>query len=129
MSYKSRCIVLTLIAIATAYTDITMKNCPAQFDISKFNITTDTTVTTMGALIYGSFTSQSDQDQVQEIVVKGDMNALSTYISKMMSPYILFASIFFAFYILSVVCCLFDRSCPPCDSLRRDTDSDPYSTK
>ena len=129
MGYKSTCILLLLIATVTAYTDITMTNCPAQFEINKFNTTNDTTVASLGSLIYGGFTSQSDKDQVQEIVVKGDMSALSSYISKMMSPYIIFASIFFALYILTVLCCLFDRSCPPCESIRRDPDSNPYSSK
>ena len=129
MNYKSTCILLLLITLAYAFTDITMTNCPAQFEISKFNTTNDTTVATLGTLIYGGFTSQSDKDQVEEIVVKGDMNALSIYISKMISPYIIFAAIFFAFYIVTVLCCLFDRSCPPCDSLRRDPDSNPYSSR
>lgn len=129
MSYKSIWTLLTILAIANTYTDITMKNCPAQFDIDQYNTTTDTTVASMGAFIYAGFSSPSDQAQVQEIVVKGDMNALNSYINTMMSPYIIFASIFLAFYIVTVLCCLFDQSCPPCDSIRRDTDSDPYSHK
>ncbi len=129
MGYKSTCVLLLLIAIVTPYTDITMTNCPAQFEINKFNTTNDTTVASIGSLIYGGFTSQGDKDQVQEIVVKGDMNSLSTYIQKMMSPYIIFAVILFVLYILAVICCLFDRSCPPCESIRRDPDNNPYSSK
>ena len=34
MGYKSTCILLLLIATVTAYTDITMTNCPAQFEIN-----------------------------------------------------------------------------------------------
>ena len=36
---------------------------------------------------------------------------------------------FFAFYILVVLGCLFDRSCPPCEILRRNPDAEPYSKK
>jgi hypothetical protein len=45
----------------------------------------------------------------------------------MMVPYIIFGIIYILAYLSIVVCCLFDRSCPPCDSLRRDLDNKPYS--
>ena len=129
MNYKSACVLLTLLTITTTYSDITMLNCPAQFDIAAYNVSSDTTVATMGSFVYAGFTSQSNQDKVQEIVAKGDFDALNAYIFKLAIPYIIFAVIFFAFYIFTVLCCLFDRSCPPCDSIRRDIDNNPYSTR
>lgn len=47
----------------------------------------------------------------------------------MMVPYIIFAVLYFCFYLFTVSCCLFDRSCPPCDSLRRDIDHNPYTPR
>lgn len=129
MNYKSVWILLSILNLITTYTDVTMLNCPAQFDIATYNISTDKTVTTMGSFVYAGFTSQTDQSKVQEIVAKGDFNALNAYIFKMAIPYIIFAVIYISFYIFTVLCCLFDRSCPPCDSIRRDIDNNPYSTR
>ena len=68
----------------------------------------------MGAFVYGALSSPSNTQQVQSIVVKGDYSALGSLMSSMLSPYLIFASTFLAFYVLTVLCCLFDRSCPPC---------------
>jgi len=129
MNYKSRWVLLLILTTISAYTDVTMLNCPAQFNITNYNVTTDTTVATMGSFVYGALTSQSNQQKVQDIVVKGDYSELDSYISSMMTPYIIFASLFFSFFIVTALCCLFDQSCPPCESLRRDTDNNPYSKK
>jgi hypothetical protein len=57
MNYKSAWVLLTILIIANTYTDITMLNCPAQFDITIYNISSDTTVATMGSFVYAGFTS------------------------------------------------------------------------
>lgn len=46
-----------------------------------------------------------------------------------MAPYIIFGVVFILFYLGTVLCCLFDRSCPPCESIRRNLDEEPYSIK
>ena len=81
----------------------------------------------MGAFVYAAFSSQSSRKKVTDIVVKGDYAALNAHIATLMVPYIILAVLFFAFFVFTVLCCLFDRSCPPCDSLRRDIDNNPYS--
>lgn len=47
----------------------------------------------------------------------------------MQIPYIIFAVLYSFFFICLVLCCLFDRSCPPSECLRRNVDEDPYSKK
>lgn len=129
MSYKIVWVLVALLPTALAYTDITMKNCPSQFDIAATNLTTDNTAASLGAFVYAGFQSQKQQDRVETIIVKGDTAELSSYVSEMMVPYIIFTVLYFCFYLFTVSCCLFDRSCPPCDSIRRDIDNDPYTTK
>lgn len=73
MSYKIALIALVL-SLATGYTDITMLNCPAQFNISEYNSTSDTTVATMGSFIYAGFKSEASRQRVEKIVVSGDKN-------------------------------------------------------
>jgi hypothetical protein len=129
MNYRIVSVLCLLYLAATQYTSITTLNCPAQFNITSYNLTSDTTVSTMGSFVYAGFQSPSTQNTVQQIVVNGDYGALNSYISKLMVPYIIFAALFFAFYIFTVTCCLFDRSCPPCESIRRDIDNNPYSQR
>jgi len=43
MSYKLLVLTVTLLASAHSYTDITMLNCPAQFNIAAYNTTSDST--------------------------------------------------------------------------------------
>ena len=44
MSYRFVLIGFLLLLGVWGYTDITMLNCPAQFNLDEFNTTTDTTV-------------------------------------------------------------------------------------
>lgn len=57
MSYKLLIFIAIVTLTAQQYTDITMLNCPAQFDVSKYNTTTDSTVANMGSFIYAGFSS------------------------------------------------------------------------
>lgn len=129
MIYRSWPLLLCLLVSALTYTNITTANCPSQFNVTTSNTTSDSTVASMGAFVYGAFQSPSSMAKVNSIVINGDYNALSAYISELMTPYIILAVIFVAFYLFTVACCLFDRSCPPCDCLRRNLEEDPYSKR
>ena len=129
MSYKPLLLLWLLLPLLQAYTDITLLNCPAQFDIVKYNSTTDTTVSTMGPLVYAGFSSSASTDRVNQIVITGDQPQLEEYESELMVPYIIMAVVYGVFYIFTIFCCLFDRSCPPSECIRRDLDTNPYSKK
>lgn len=47
----------------------------------------------------------------------------------MMIPYIIFGSVYLMIYLGIVLCCLFERSCPPCETIRRDLENDLYSKR
>lgn len=57
MSYKCILIIVTLCGLAMGQTDITMLNCPAQFNVTEYNVTTDNTVEVLGPLVYAGFRS------------------------------------------------------------------------
>lgn len=57
MGYKLLFVAWLLLASAVAYTDITMLNCPAQFDIAAYNTTSDSTAASLGSFIYAGFQS------------------------------------------------------------------------
>jgi hypothetical protein len=64
MSYKILLIALLFIGIGQAYSDLTMLNCPAQFDVAASNITTSNAAATLGAFVYAGFQSPSSQARV-----------------------------------------------------------------
>lgn len=78
MSYTVVALLLLLCPSLCAYTDITMLNCPAQFDIAAYNTTSDTTAASLGPLVYAGF-SGSSQTRVNEIVINGDTQQLDQY--------------------------------------------------
>lgn len=81
MNYKISLIALFLVVNALAYTDITMQNCPSQFDVSSANVTKGNTAANLGAFLYSGFQSSSTKTRVQNIVVKGDTKDLLKYTS------------------------------------------------
>jgi hypothetical protein len=128
MSYKIL-LLLVFVWYAHSYTTITNQNCPAQFDATSANVTTSTAAASLGPFLYSSFQSASAKARVQAIVVGGKKKDLSAYTSQLMVPYIIFGVIYLVVYLGIVACCLFERSCPPCESIRRDLDADPYSKR
>ena len=128
MSYKIFLLLLALCHVHS-YTIITSQNCPAQFNVTLANATTSTTAATLGSFLYSGFQSPSQVARVQSIVIGGRTRDLDRYISELTVPYIIFGVIYLVFYAGIVLCCLFERSCPPCESLRRDLDNDPYSKR
>lgn len=129
MNYKILLFLLLLASQVVAYTDITTQNCPAQFNVATANTTTSTAAASLGAFLYSGFQSPSSKARVEAIVIGGNTSDLDAYTSSMMVPYIIFGVVYLVFYLGIVACCLFERSCPPCESIRRDLDSDPYSKR
>jgi hypothetical protein len=74
-------LLLLLIWKIDGYTSIALANCPAQFDVSAYNTTSDTTLSTLGSFVYSSFQSPTTTNTVQQIVVTGDTKRLSSYVS------------------------------------------------
>ncbi len=60
-------------------TDITLLNCPSQFNLSKANETQSADVELINSF-YSSFVSASDNDRIENIVLTGDTEDLWAYI-------------------------------------------------
>jgi hypothetical protein len=128
MSYKIFLLLLCLWGVFS-YTSITSKNCPAQFDVATANITNSTAAATLGPFLYAGFQNPEAIARVQSIVITGNRRDFGRYVYEMMVPYIIFGSLYVLIYLCIVLCCLFERSCPPCETIRRDLDNDPYSKR
>ena len=63
---------------------------------------------------------------MDSIVIEGKNSELSALIMKLMVPYIAIVSVFFVFFMIVACCTVFEKSCPPCESWRRDFARRPY---
>ena len=127
MIYLRVAAALVLLGIVAGYTDITLFNCPAQFNVAHYNTTEDSTMADLGSKLYSAFETDEHKQKVRKIVISGNEQELEEYMNELRVPYIIVAAIFGALYLTVVVCCLFERSCPPCETLRRDLEEEPYS--
>lgn len=70
-------LIIILLSFTNAYTNITTINCPAQFNITAFNQSSETSA--LGAFVYSAFTSSTNQQRVESIVISGDNEDLKDY--------------------------------------------------
>ena len=68
-------LILMIIPSIHCSTDITLLNCPSQFNISKANITTAQDVSLINTF-YSGFSSNVDNARIENIVVSGDTDDL-----------------------------------------------------
>lgn len=69
---------------------------------------------------YSSFVSTSDNIRIENIVLTGDTDDLWAYIREKIVPYAIYAGVVFFVFLILLYYCLFDKSFPPCPSLRRN---------
>lgn len=81
MSYKILLIAVALLVHGLAYSDLTMLNCPAQFNVTSANTTASNAASTLGAFLYSGFQSSASQARVQSIVINGNTADLDKYTS------------------------------------------------
>lgn len=111
---------------AEGMTDITLLNCPSQFNFTKANETT-AGARQAAQFFYSAFRTTENIDKVERIVLTGNTDDLATYMNDLMVPYIIVAVIIFIIFLLIVFYCLFDKNWPPCEGLRRDPLAEPYT--
>ena len=107
MGYKILVLLLVLVGLGSSYSSLTMQNCPAQFNVTSANTTSSTAAANLGSFLYSAFQTPAAKARVQAIVITGNTNDLSTYISEMMVPYIIFGVVYIVFYLIVVALCLF----------------------
>lgn len=71
--------VLAMVSPCVAVTDITLQNCPSQYNITKANQTTDADARLINAF-YSGFSTSADSARVEEIVLTGNRQELQSYI-------------------------------------------------
>ena len=71
---------LFLVGLGSATTDITLLNCPAQYNMTYYNLTINASESLI-ELFFGGFEDTSEGERVKEIVISGDYDALKTYMN------------------------------------------------
>jgi len=120
-------IALLIIGFASS-TSLTDNNCPSGFNVASANVTVDSSGQSLVNLIYGSIYSPSDQANIKASIFAGDTNSLMAYTTslRVLIPFIIVAIGFALAFVIALCCCVFEKSCPPCQSWKRDFTRRPY---
>jgi hypothetical protein len=123
---------ITLIALilfllnnpAHSLTDLTRLNCPNDYDVNTANSTKPNDA--FVKFFFSAFDNSQFKSTVDAIVIEGKNDQLTTLITELMVPYIAVLAVFFIFFMIVACCTVFEKSCPPCESWRRDFTRRPY---
>lgn len=79
-------------------------------------------------LMFSNLFSPSEQANIQLMITNGDSNGVVNYAMspKFLVPFIVIAAVFAIMFVIVICCCVFEKSCPPCDSWKRDFSRRPY---
>lgn len=126
----SRAKLVTLLLLITevlSVTTLTTSNCPTSYDFSSANSTSDSSLT-LANLIYGNLYSPEEQAALSLSYSQGNTKAVKKYMAQMqiVAPFIVLGVGFALTFLIALCCCVFEKSCPPCQSLKRDYAARPY---
>lgn len=125
---KGVLLILVVIQLCRGAGDISYSKCPSSFDMNKANVTTEEAIilANRGSSLFSSFLTTANQARIEKIVIEGDTKDLLNYLLVTAVPFILWACVFFGGFCTMLTCCIFDRSCPPCEGWKRDYSKEPY---
>lgn len=119
-------ILFVLLLGLAAAGDLATSNCPASFNISAANVTTDAQKSLVSSMtpFYNFVRGANNADALEAAIIKG--SPLDSYLFQMAILFIVIGAFFLLTYCIIVACCVFQKSCPPCKSWQRDFVKRPY---
>lgn len=116
-----------LLVIAVAG-DISKLNCPTSFTVATENVTTSAQQSIINIMtpFYNLLRGTGNAHRVEDIIVNGNSADLDPYVFSMSLPFIGVGAAFLITYCIIISCCVFQKSCPPCQSWKRDFGKRPY---
>ena len=116
------------IAAANAVSTLTTANCPDNYDLKATNTSESGYSSAAIKAVYGGIYSASDQAVLQQSFSEGNTGTVYGYATSMsiLLPFILIAVAFGIAFIVAICCCVFEKTCPPCASWKRDFTKNPY---
>jgi hypothetical protein len=117
-----------LLTRALAVTGLTTDHCPDGYDLIAANITDTAFSQATVELVYGGIYSTQDRAILQQSFSQGNTTAVNDYLTDahILTPFIIIAVAFGITYFVALCCCIFEKSCPPCQSWKRDFAAKPY---
>lgn len=120
-------LLLLLSTSVLSLTTLSTNNCPATFDIATAN-TTGADLSAAVDFLYANMYSTSVQAELQAAFNSGDTAKVSETITSLpvLISFAFIAGAFLIMFVIAVCCCIFEKSCPPCKSWKRDFTTRPY---
>ena len=107
---------------------LTTNNCPANFDIKTANVTGSSSAQATVDFLYANLYSSADRAALKASFNSGNSTKITKQITTiaMLAPFAVIAAAFAITFIIAICCCVFEKSCPPCKSWKRDFTIRPY---
>ena len=116
-----------LFIVTNSTTDIASINCPNDFNVTVANVTTGIGNGQLASFFFSPFMNSDTKAKVQDIIIGADKDGFDSYVTgTLMIPYIAIGAAFFVTFLIIICCTVFEKSCPPCHSWRRDFLKRPY---
>ena len=112
---------------ASSQTDLTNNNCPSNFNLTQSNTTTGIGTGALAQFFFSAYMSSSNKNTIETYMVASQSDQISDIATKSyIWPFVAIAIVFGITFIIVVLCVVFEKSCPPCQSWRRDFAKRPY---
>lgn len=120
-------LILLLSTLAQCETDISLNNCPDDYDIEAANKSSGIGTGQMAVFFFSPFMDTETVARVENIVIQSDQAGYDKLAQKQYAiPFVLIAVLFGITFMTVLACVVFEKSCPPCHSWRRDFSKRPY---
>jgi ABC-type uncharacterized transport system involved in gliding motility auxiliary subunit len=116
-----------LVCSALALTTLSSNNCPSDFDVATANVT-GASLSAAVDFLYKDLYSSSEQAEIQAAFTSGNSTKVSKQVTTLsiLIPFAIIAVAFLVTFVIAACCCIFEKSCPPCKSWKRDFATRPY---
>lgn len=121
-------IILSIVAGIVSAGSLANNNCPQNFDVATVNVTGSASLQAAVDFLYANLYSPEVQADIQTGFTSGNTSKAygQTTALTVLLPFALIAAAFFITFIVALCCCIFEKSCPPCKSWKRDFATRPY---
>lgn len=128
MCLPRKIVFVLLLVVFVEGGSLATNNCPASFDATAVNVTGSASLQAAVDFLYSNLYSAEVQASLQAGFSTGNTSSVSTQAIALsvVLPFALIAAAFFVAFIVALCCCIFEKSCPPCKSWKRDFATRPY---
>lgn len=126
-----RVLAFCLLIVLGRLSTMTTSNCPLDYDPALRLASEVQEISATSQLVYGSIYSPEASSTLEAAFSSGDSARISSELSSLaiVGPFLAIALVFAVIFLVAVCCCVFEKTCPPCQAWKRDFSKSPYESR